>query len=341
MAREEWLDGIILDFTNSDAVSYLKGDLERISQMIFRDGRGRVRERTSPRISGTIQDLPRPDHSLFLPQGYAYPFVRSARFATVQTDYGCPFSCRFCVMARLGYRVRPLDEVIRELGWLRDAGVREIYFNDQTFGADKKRLEALCRAMIDHGLGLGWCCWSRVDLVPDYLELMKAAGCHTVMFGVETAHQESLDRLKKGFGPDQVRRTFDLCRELHLRTLATYLIGLPGETEEMVEETIRFALKLKSDFASFNVLVPRKGTDLRAALAASGIEFDDEQVLDQTGRNVVGLDQGLAPEMVKALRDKAVRAFYARPGYALKRLAGVRTWYDFKTLVRTAATLSW
>ena len=341
MEQESWLDGIILDFTKADAAAYLAGDLGRIEAMIFRDPQGRVVDRSSPRGSGPIRGLPRPRQELFLNRGYAYPFVRSSRFATVQTDYGCPFSCRFCVMAGLGYQVRPVEEVVAELRKLKQAGVREIYFNDQTFGADPRRLERLCRAMKEAGLNLGWCCWSRVDTVQDHLELMKAAGCHTIMFGVESANPESLIRFRKGFGLDQVRETFGRCRELSIRTLATYIIGLPGETAQMVEQTIRFSQELKSDFASFNVLVPRKGTELRQSLAVSGAIPKGEETLDQTGLAASSGWAGLSPEQIRDLRSRAVRGFYARPGYILRRLTGIRSLYDLKTLVKTAATLAW
>ncbi len=341
MDRHPWLDAIILDFTNADAARFLAGNYSGIEQMLYRDGEGRVTVKRSPRERGEITDLPQPRHELFEGLDYAYPFVRRARFATVQTDYGCPFKCRFCVMASLGYRTRPVAEVIEELAGLKERGVREIYFNDQTLGGAGPRLEELCRAMIEAGLDLGWCCWNRVDTVEGRLELMKRAGCHTIMFGVETANDETLKRNRKGFDVAQVRETFARCRELGIRTLATYLIGLPGEDEADIERTIELALELKSDFASFNVLVPRHGTEVRREMAAQGAILDEALPLDQTGAQVnvsLGL---LTPERIKTLRDKAVRRFYLRPGYILRRLAGIRTPYDVKVLIRMASTMIW
>jgi len=341
MAKAPWLDAVILDFMNSDALEYLRGNHDRIQQMVFRDQEGRIIRRTSPRLYGAITDLPRPRHEMFLEQGYTYPFVRHRAFATVQSDYGCPFPCRFCVMARLGYGQRPVQEVITELQWLKELGVREIYFNDQTFGAQPARLEQLCRAMMEAGLQLGWCCWSRVDSVYPHLELMKRAGCHTIMFGVESASDETLRFYRKGFTQDQVQETFRTCRELGIRTLAAYLLGLPNEDAAMIMRTIEGAVDLGSDFASFNVYVPRQNSELRQEMALNGLHLEEEVVLDQSGHTVALPGKGLSPQELKSLRDLAMRRYYLRPPYILDRLRGVRTWYDLSTLFRIASSMLW
>ncbi len=341
MAREDWLDAIVLDFTNPDAERYLSGRFDDIEQMIFRKNPGQIVVRTSRRRRGPIIDLPQPRQDLFISQGYVYPFVRHRRFATVQTDYGCPFACRFCVMAQLGYGLRPVAEVMRELKGLQERGVREIYFNDQTFGADPAHLQAVCQAMIQDRLDLGWCCWSRVDTAYDHLALMKRAGCHTVMFGVESANEETLRRHRKGFSLTQVQRAFARCRELGLRTLGTFLIGLPGEDRADIEQTIDLSLELKCDFASFNVLVPRKGTAVRQELAARGVRPDDIIALDQTGHTVAVSAVDLSPQELKSLRDLAMRRFYRRPGYIVRRLLKARTWYDLQVLGRMGLSMLW
>ena len=341
LRKAPWLDAVILDFFNADARRFLDHDFDAIENMVFRGPDGEPVERRAARRHGETADLPQPRHNLFLGRGYRYPFVRDARFATVQTDYGCPYPCRFCVMAQLGYQYRPVGEVLDELTKLRSSGIRDIYFNDQTFGAKTDRLTGICDGLIDRKLGLGWCCWSRVDTVADHLEHMRRAGCHTILFGVESAADETLAAYRKGFTVDQARRTFRECRRLGIRTLATFLIGLPVEDRAMVERTIDLALELDSDFASFNVFVPRQGTRTRQELAASGLLVDDETVLDQSGHTVAISGAALKPEEIKELRDRAVRRYYLRPGYMFKRLLGVRTRYDLETLARTAASMLW
>lgn len=339
LEKEQWLDAIILDFTNADAAKFLRGDQAGVEQMIFRDKSGRIVTRTGPRRPGRIDDLALPRHELFLSQNYVYPFVRNRRFATVQTDYGCPFPCRFCVMGSLSHRVRDEEDVIRELQDLQSRGVREIYFNDQTFGGTNKRLTKLCQSFIEAKLSLGWCCWNRVDLVADHLELMKQAGCHTIMFGVDAGDEETLKLFRKGYTIAQVRRTFARCRRLGIRTLGTFILGLPGQDLQAIQQVITLALELDPDFVSFNVYVPRKGTAVRADLGAD--LPDDEVVLDQTGATVLVSKCGVSPEELKNCRDMAVRRYYLRPGYMWRRLLGIRTVYDLQVLVRTAWSMVW
>ncbi len=339
LRNEHWLDGILLDFTNADAAHYLKGEYQAIEQMIFRDDKAEIIARISDRRPGSMTDLPQPRHEIFLNQGYAYPFVRHRAFATVQTDYGCPYTCRFCVMGSLGHRVRSEEEVISELETLKGFGIRDIYFNDQTFGGTRSRLVNLCRAFIQADLNLGWCCWNRVDLVSDLLELMKQAGCHTIMFGIDSAHDATLMQNRKGYTIAQVRETLSACHRLGIRTLGTFLLGLPGESSAMVQQSIDFALELDPDFVSFNVYVPRKGTALRKEMADIGRLPGDEVVLDQSGAFVGHSAGSIGADDLKQLRDKAVRRFYGRPAYLWRRLKSVRTKYDMETLIRMAVSM--
>jgi anaerobic magnesium-protoporphyrin IX monomethyl ester cyclase len=338
LARESWLDGIILDFTNADALNFLTQNHDALEQMIYRTADGRIVTQSGSRRAGRIEYMPMPRHDLFLTKSYAYPFVRRRKFATVQTDYGCPFSCRFCVMGSLGHKWRANDEIVAELLDLKNKGVREIYFNDQTFGGTAGRLEKLCRAFVDADLKMGWCCWNRVDVVKNHLELMKQAGCHTIMFGVDATDDETLRRFRKGYTLDQVYDTFQKCRELGLRTLGTFVLGLPGQDRESVRRVLDLALEIDPDFVSFNVFVPRKGTEVRGDLEEP---FDDEVRLDQTGDTVSVSHCMVEPGELKAMRDGAVRGFYMRPKYIWRRLAGVRTWYDLTVLFKMGTSMIW
>lgn len=341
LKENPWLSGIIGDFSNADALHYLQGNHRAIDRMVFRDHNGQVVNRDGPRRNGAITGLGRPRHELFIGLNYTYPFVRHRRFATVQTDYGCPFKCRFCTMATLGHRRRRTDEVMDELAWLAGHRVKDIYFNDQTFGGDADRLEELCRNMIEADLGLGWCCWSRVDLAAGRLDMMKRAGCHTVMFGVETASEQSLRSFAKGFGQSQVREAFAQCRQAGMRTVATFILGLPGEDSSQIMDTIDLALELEPDFVSFNVLVPRKGSPLRAEAIKEGLISGDEPLLDQSGLAGVVPMGDLSAEELARLRSIAVKRFYLRPSYLLRRLAKIRTPHDLWLLASMGRSLVW
>lgn len=327
-----FIDAILLDFTNADVIAFLDGREGEIKNMVYRKD-GKIKSQTSPRTVEREYEIPIPRHELFH-GNYNYPFVGLKPFATVLTDYGCPYKCPFCVISTLGFKYRPVENVILELRYLKGLGYREIYFNDQTFGVKRSRAEGLCERMMQEGLDFGWVCWSRVDVVDDKLiKIMKKAGCHTILFGVETANEGVLRDMNKGYTLDDVRKTFKLCKDYGIRTLATYIIGLPGETKEDIKKTIEFAVSLDSDFVSFNTLVPRAGTPIRQYAVRSGWITKDDIVMDQSGICGAMGNESLTGKEVLTLKRYAVRHFYRRPSYIMKRLFGVRTLYGLKRLI--------
>lgn len=342
---EKWLkdhpfiDAAILDFTSEDIISYLEGNNESINSMVYR---------TSEGISGTKPVRPRnedfyvpvPRHDLFASRNYHFPFVRHKEFATVLTDYGCPFRCSFCVMSTLGYRYRNVENVIDELRELKRLGKKEIFFIDQTFGINKKRTLDLCRRMKDAEFNFGWVCYSRVDVVnEELLRTMKEAGCHTIMFGVESASEEILKKYQKGYTKTQIRDAFRLCRKYNIRTVATFILGLPDETEETANETIEFLKEIDCDFASFNVAVPRMNTPLRQEAIREGLITSDLEIMDQGGSSIAMPTRNLTTEQVQGLKVKAIRGFYLRPSYLWKRLRGISSFYELKEQVSEGLTL--
>jgi radical SAM superfamily enzyme YgiQ (UPF0313 family) len=231
-----------------------------------------------------------------------------------------------------------VPEVLEELAHLKRLGKREIFFYDQTFGFDPRRLGELCAGLA--GLGFGWVCYARVDRVSDAgLAAMRAAGCHTVIFGVESASEAILRRYEKGYTKAQIREAFALARRHGLRTVATFIIGLPEETEETARETIAFLKELDCDFASFNVAVPRANTPLRAEAIRDGVISADLVSMDQTGTVIALSTRALSRERVAALKREAVRGFYLRPAYLWKRLRRISTWYELTEQVAEGIAL--
>ena len=181
---------------------------------------------------------------------------------------------------------------------------------------------------------LGWSCLSRADVVDEeLLARMGLHGCHTIQFGVETANEQILRDMNKHIPHEKTIETFRLCRKLGIRTLAHFILGLPGETEASIEETIRFAIELNPDFASFNLAVPRLNTDLRERLIAEGVEFDKNSSLDVSVSYPVFETPSLSKEALWELRRKAIKTFYGRPDYILRKLT---RWRDWKMIGREA-----
>ncbi|MDD4979714.1 MAG: radical SAM protein [Candidatus Omnitrophica bacterium] len=328
LRKEKALDAILLDFTSSDIVSYLNNPLQQLSTIIQRAD-GNIMDSDRVRQNGEFS-IPIPRHELFLNKRYTYPFIRKYPFATVLTDYGCPFKCPFCVMASIGYKYRPVDNVLSEISYLDRLGVKEIYFADQTFGANRIRTLGLLNAMARQYPKLGWVCFSRVDITDEeMLKAMKEAGCHTIIYGIESGNKDILKRFK-GIGKERMRQAIRLCKKYKIRVVGTFIIGLPGETEESIRDTITFFKECDFDYISFNIAIPRANTELRREAIRDNLWLSEHDDMDQSGTYAVMGTGHMSKEEVFFWRRQAVKEFYLRPVYLFKRLFSVKSWQEFK-----------
>ncbi|MFO8058756.1 MAG: radical SAM protein [bacterium] len=322
---ESWLlerpfvKGALLRFVSPGLVDFLETG-EPGPDLLVRDNDG---IRKGAESTGREFRAGRPRHELFFHKGYSFSFARGKRFATVLTDFGCPFKCGFCVMPALGYRVRPIDEVIEELSFLKKHDITELFVADQCFGADRRRTVELCREIAAEAPGMGFTTFTRADLLDDtLLDAMYEAGAHTLIMGVETADETALQSYGKSLAPDKVAEGFRKCREKGIRTVATFIIGLPEDTTESIHNTMRLACELSPDFVSYNVAVPRSGTVLKDLARSEGLA-DVNIDPDQGGARVSMRTRNLKREEVARLKKKAVRDFYLRPSYFIRRLKRV------------------
>lgn len=331
------VDAAILDITDPEILDYINGREREYTALAVRRGETVVvPAAVRPAASFSI---PVPRHGLFDLRANRSPLARRRPFALVITSIGCPFGCVFCVAGAVGYRVRTLDGVLAELESLRDLGVREIMFNDPTFTVSKKRVLELCAEMEKRGLRFTWVCNAHISTLDEELaEAMKKAGCHTVMIGVESGQEEILAATDKKITREKALAAFRICKKFRLRTLAYFIIGLPGETSDSVAKTIRFAKDLDPDFASFTVLTPDIGSPLRRESVEKGLLDADVLLFDSTCPPVFS-SGAMSREQLWKHRQKAVRAFYLRPAYLFKQLGSVRSVRDFLYLLEQARAM--
>jgi radical SAM superfamily enzyme YgiQ (UPF0313 family) len=226
-----------------------------------------------------------------------------------------------------------------ELRHVKALGVRDVFFIDQTWGVRPQRNRQLCERMIEEKLGLGFVTYTRADILnPDDLALWRRAGCHTLMLGVESASPETLRAYRKGYQAEQVAAGLRMVREAGIRTVGTFILGLPEDTRASIRATIRLACELPLDFASFSVAVPRFGTPLRAQAREQGV-LDDLRVMDQSGQTVAMATHSLSREEVGRLLREAVVRFYLRPSYLLRRLFSVRSFWELRAQTREGLAL--
>ena len=317
--ENKFFDGCILDFSDKSILNLLKkleqspNGKEPLDNCIYKqNGSGVIVGKVS-RIKGEFS-LPRPRHEYFSLKKYKYAFSRNFPTAHMMTDFGCAFNCSFCPIRvdNLGFKTRPVDEVISEMKFLKSIGIKELYFRDQTFGANKKRAIELCNKMIEEGLDFTWFCFSRVDVInEELLDAMKSSGCHTIIFGIESVNDETLKDVQKRINAEKIKNAFSLCKSKGIRRAATFIIGLPGEAEEDILRTVDFAIDIDCSFASFNIAEIRPGTQW--SHNPESIKFLPRHELEE-------------------IRNKVISKFYLRPSYIVNRIKEIRTLYDVNVL---------
>ncbi|MEW6266378.1 MAG: radical SAM protein [Thermodesulfobacteriota bacterium] len=255
------------------AVEKNKG-FEEITGLVFRRNNEPVF--TGPREPGLdVNRIPMPARHL-LPLGR----YRTLGLAiSMTTSRGCPFKCIFCVGRRMvGAKVRYRDpvKVVDEMETLAARDFPQINIVDDLFTANKKHCHAVCDEILRRGLKVKWTSFARVDTVSrEVLAHMKEAGCGAVSFGVESGNAEILKTVEKGITLDGVIAAVQMCNDAGVTPMASFILGLPGETPETVQETVAFGQKLNDLGVShgYHLLAPFPGTKVREESERYGIKI--------------------------------------------------------------------
>ncbi|MDI3550684.1 MAG: anaerobic magnesium-protoporphyrin monomethyl ester cyclase [Methanobacterium sp.] len=220
---------------------------------------------TPPRpLIEDLDELPFPARHL-LPMDHYKILNMKLHTATLISGRGCPMQCSFCASAALHgnkLRMRSAQNVVDEMEHLikdHDAGM--IAFMDDTFTLKPSRVAEICDEIIKRDLDIYWGCTARADtLSPELLKKLHASGCITLFLGVESADQQQLDRVNKQITIDKIRQAFKLSRENDIRTIASVVLGMPGDTKDSIERTIKFVRELNPSYALFSLATPYPGT---------------------------------------------------------------------------------
>ena len=198
---------------------------------------------------------------------------------SITTSRGCPYKCIFCVGRKMvGARVRyhSASRVAAELQYLAGLKFHQINIADDLFTANQSHCLAVCEEILKRNLEINWTSFARVDTVSEMLlAQMKAAGCTAVSFGIESANAAILHTIKKGITVEQIKNAIRMCRRVGISAYASFILGLPGETPQTMEETAAFAANLQQEGLAygFHILAPFPGTEVREHADRLGIRI--------------------------------------------------------------------
>jgi len=316
--------------------------LEDVAGISFRMD-GAVSHTPDRRLIDDLNTLPLPAYHL-LPMSKYRPAAGAAKrvpATSVLATRGCPSRCTFCYrLCGRRLRVRSGLKVAEEVKLLQDRyGVREVCFYDDIFTMVKREVKAFCAGIRDLGIDLTWSCFSRIDTFnEDTFRMMKDAGCHQVMFGVETSNRQILENISKRIDPERVEWVVRTTQKIGIEVRAAFMLGNPGETVETMEENIRFAIQLEPDLALFNITTPFPGTEMFEWADGNGLLKTKDWRHYNLSMPVMELPTVPSEKVLEYYRT-AHRRFYLRPAYILKRLKRLRSREELWSAVRAMRML--
>lgn len=265
-----------------------------------------------------LDDMPHPLHHLLPMNHYRMPMIKGA-FTFIVTSRGCPAGCTYCikhVSYQFATRLRSAEHIMEELWLLKKQGINNIHMYADLFTVSREQVMSLCKLMIEQKIDLKWTCNSRVDYVDaELLQMMGKAGNWLISWGIESGNEQILRHARKGAYPDKAKQALAWAHEAGIKNWGYFIIGLPGETEETIQQTIAFAKSLPLDIALFHVAAPYPGTPFFFEVVENGwfrkntrweqVDMDKGTVLDYPQ---------LSAEKLLYWQQRAFREWAFRPG---------------------------
>ena len=292
-------------------------DFSEIKGLGWRKGEEIVINPPRPFIQD-LDDLPIPLHNLLPLSKYRMPLIHGP-FTFVVTSRGCPAGCTFCIK-HLSYqytvRLRSPELLMQELWQLKKLGINNVHMYADLFTVNRDQVVELCQRMIEENIEIKWTCNSRVDYVDkEMLEMMGKAGCRLISWGIESGSEQILKNVHKGIKPEDAKQALLWSKEAGIMNWGYFIIGLPGETEDTIRQTIAFAKELPLDIALFHIAAPYPGTPFFLEVVEKGwfrkgvrweqIDMDRETVLNYPQ---------LSTEKLIYWQKRAFREWALRPG---------------------------
>ena len=316
----DWVARKEFDFTCKEVAE--GRDLATVKGVSYKDSEGKIKHNPEREMIADMDSLPwvadvyKRDLQI---EKYFIGYLQHP-YVSMYTGRGCPAQCTFCLWPQtIGghkYRVRSAQNVADEMAYMKKIfpQVREFFFDDDTFTANLPRAREIAKKL--GPLGVDWSCNSRANLDYDTIKSLKDNGLRLFLVGYESGNDDTLTRIKKGVTTAEMRRFTKDCHKAGVVIHGTFILGLPVETKETIEQTINFAKELDVFSMQVSLAAPYPGTELfeQAKLNGWFVKKDKTDLVEGDGLQQSTLEYpGLSKEQIFEDVERFYRAYYLRP----------------------------
>jgi anaerobic magnesium-protoporphyrin IX monomethyl ester cyclase len=305
----------------------------KIPGLVYEDKDGKIIRNDFVPLNN-LDEIPFPERNLLNVKHYNSLLSKGALSTTIISSRGCPFQCAFCdrplspITSR--FRYRSAKNVVDEICECLELGIKDFLFYDDTFTVNRRRVLDVCEEILTRNTKIRWDIRTRVDTVDEeMLGLLKKAGCVAIHYGVEAGNDKILKEIKKGFTIKKVKETFKSTKKAGIETLSYFMIGLPSEKLEDIQDSFDLAKELKPDYAHFTIFSPYPGTELYYRGLEKGIikrdiwqEFSESP---KEGFKIPVWEENFSRDELYEMIVKFYKSFYLRPSYILSRTLKVKS----------------
>jgi len=313
------------DFTIRDIAQ--GKDFAEVSGLCYRDANGDIQETVARPTLTDMDELPFVTpvyHRDLKIENYFIGYLKHP-YISFYTGRGCKSRCTFCLWPQtIGghkYRTRSVENVVEEIRWAKAAmpQVKEFFFDDDTFTDDLPRAEAIAREL--GKLGITWSCNAKANVPRETLKVLRDNGLRLLLVGYESGNQQILHNIKKGMRVEVAKRFTKDCHDLGITIHGTFIMGLPGETKETIQETIRFAREINPHTLQVSIAAPYPGTFLyKQAMENGWLANTDQDLVDDHGVQIAALSY---PHLSHTEIFHSVEEFYRRFYFRAPKIASI------------------
>ncbi|OGL42697.1 MAG: hypothetical protein A2042_01685 [Candidatus Schekmanbacteria bacterium GWA2_38_11] len=268
-----------------------------------------------------LDSLPMPawDYFVKLPYCDSVEWIKDRPIFNMNTSRGCPFSCNFCSVGSIWgktYTFMSSRRIYNDIVYLKKKyNIKGIYFREDNFTLSKKRLTDFCELLLKNNVNIKWACETRVDaLENNVIKLMHRAGCRALYIGIESGSERLLSFIKKNISFEDVKRVFKKCREIGIKTAASFMVGIPTETLEERTQTLALSEEIKADTTWINIFVGIPRSELYEYIIENSLfQYRDKNGLLYLKDHNQLVDQfyaGKASAKIPTLNNKIKYLFY-------------------------------